>query len=411
MRPIFMLSLLALASPFAMADESLHAQCIEEYKLGHLEKALYYCHGAATHPQAQYILGKIYSLEGMNSPEMTKAYEYFTAAAHQNHPEAQLAVALCYQNGLGVKQNNTTAVYWYEQALLNGLEGPNLDPHRARSSQTLSPDAISSAEELEAAAEKGLAEAQYQLGLAYSFGKGVTPDNGKALTWLSQAAHQNHQGAQSYLAWMSLLGLGKPANPQEAVQWFLLAAQDNTAAQNPPQDVFDQIFFSNKEKHSSLERPPEVEYRQGIELIESRFSEQDFKDGLTLLEKAADGKYAPAQFYLAKLYHEGILVSKNIDKAVKLYTDAARNGYAEAQYALGWLYFYGEGVAQSDDEAFEWFNLANERETRAKDALQFMISQREAVVELGNHKVKRTFGEQVQHAKLYLKSLFKRRAS
>lgn len=411
MRKIFILSFLALGSPFVAlsADESLSAQCIEEYKAGHLEKALYYCHGAATHPQAQYILGKIYSLEGMNSAEMKKAYEYFAAAANQNHPEAQLTMALCYQNGLGVEQNSTTAAYWYQQALTNGLEGPDLDPQRTRPNQTLSLDALPSADELETAAEKGLAEAQYQLGLAYSFGKGVTPNNGKALAWLNRAAQQNHQGAQSYLAWMSLLGLGKPANKEEAIQWFLLAAQESTSLHNHP-DLLDELLFSNKEKHSFHDRLPESEYMQGVELIEARFNEQDLKDGLTLLEKAADEKYAPAQLYLAKLYHEGTLVQKDLSKAVKFYTDAAYNGNPEAQYALGWMYFYGEGVAQNDDTAFEWFSLANEREARAKDALQFMLTQRE-VVELGNHKVKRTLREKFQRVGTYFKTLIPRRQS
>lgn len=410
MRTIFILSLLSLTSPFALADSSLSVQCIEEYNQNHLEKALYYCHGAATDPQAQYILGKIYSLEGMNSVEMKKAYEYFAAAANQNHPEAQLTMALCYQNGLGVKQNNTTAAYWYQQALLNGLEGPDLDPQQTRSNQTLAPDLIPSAEKLEVTAEIGSPEVQYQLGLAYSFGRGVTPNNGKALTWLNKAALQNHQGAQSYLAWMSLLGLGKPVNKQEAIQWFLLATQENTHPENRPVDVLDQLLFSNQEKHSFHKRSPESEYMQGIELISSGLSEQDLKDGLTLLEKSADEKYAPAQFYLAKLYHESAIVQKDLAKAVKLYTDAAYSGNAEAQYTLGWMYFYGEGVAQSDNEAFEWFSLANEREARAKDALQFMATQRE-MIELGNQKVKRTLREKIQLVGIYLKSLLPRRQS
>ena len=256
------------------------------------------------------------------------------------------------------------------------------------------------------AAEKGLAEAEYQLGLAYSFGKGSTADDGKAWSWLNKAAHQNHQGAQSYLAWMSMLGLGKPEDKTQAIHWFILANQENTSTPNA-NDVIDELL-SNPHSSSYHDRSADAEYLQGVELIESRFNEQDVKDGLTLLEKASDEKYAPAQFYLAKLYHEGHLVSKDLKMAAKLYTEAAYNGHPEAQYTLGWMYFYGEGVPQNQEEAFLWFSEANEHEKKATDAIQFLQSQRN-VVELGNHPAKTSFKEKVRQASNYVKTLITRR--
>jgi TPR repeat protein len=45
-------------------------------------------------------------------------------------------------------------------------------------------------------AEKGDADAQFNLGVAYSSGKGVPKDETEAIKWYRKAAEQNHTRAQ-----------------------------------------------------------------------------------------------------------------------------------------------------------------------------------------------------------------------
>lgn len=45
---------------------------------------------------------------------------YMVAASDYGHPEAQLEVARCYQNGVGVAKNAENAVVWYKKAAEQG---------------------------------------------------------------------------------------------------------------------------------------------------------------------------------------------------------------------------------------------------------------------------------------------------
>ena len=71
---------------------------------------------------------------------------------------------MCYYKGTGVTKDYKQAVYWYSKA-----------------------------------AEQGLAEAQYNLGLCYYEGKGVPQDYKQAVYWLSKAAEQGLAEAQESL--------------------------------------------------------------------------------------------------------------------------------------------------------------------------------------------------------------------
>ena len=55
---------------------------------------------------------------------------------------------------------------------------------------------------LKSRAERGNAEAQYELGLMYDTGDGVAEDNREAVKWYGLAAEQGDAEAQFELGWM-----------------------------------------------------------------------------------------------------------------------------------------------------------------------------------------------------------------
>jgi hypothetical protein len=82
-------------------------------------------------------------------------------------------------------------------------------------------------------AEKGDATAQFNLGCAFSNGRGVEKDFAQALAWYRKAAAQGHSGAQNNLGWMYNGGHGVEKNAAEAAKWYLMAAKNGSAvAQN-----------------------------------------------------------------------------------------------------------------------------------------------------------------------------------
>ena len=78
-------------------------------------------------------------------------------------------------------------------------------------------------------AEKGDARAQYNLGLLYASGLGVTHDYQAALKWHRMAAQQGHAGAQNELAQMYAKGQGVPQDYIHAHMWYSIAVESLSA--------------------------------------------------------------------------------------------------------------------------------------------------------------------------------------
>src|SRR5713226_6618463 len=81
-------------------------------------------------------------------------------------------------------------------------------------------------------AEQGHAVAQYNLGLLYANGQGVTKDDAKARQWYEKAATQGHAEAQVNLGILLVYARGGPQDYKMAVYWLRLSAnQGNDLAQ------------------------------------------------------------------------------------------------------------------------------------------------------------------------------------
>lgn len=72
---------------------------------------------------------------------------------------------------------------------------------------------------------KGLAEAQYRMGLMHKFGWGTARDHGSAAKWFQAAADQNHPEAQFELGIYYKDGRGVARDLQRSAQWFLKASE------------------------------------------------------------------------------------------------------------------------------------------------------------------------------------------
>lgn len=82
-------------------------------------------------------------------------------------------------------------------------------------------------------ADKGRANAQYNLGVIYANGYGVDQDWSKARKWYQKAADQHQAKAEQNLGIMYAKGQGVAVDKSQAVRWFGRAARDGQlAAQN-----------------------------------------------------------------------------------------------------------------------------------------------------------------------------------
>jgi len=73
-------------------------------------------------------------------------------------------------------------------------------------------------------AEQGHAPSQFNLGVMYSQGQGVSQDYKEAVRWYLAAAEQGYSSAQVALGVMYERGQGVPQDYIQAHMWFNLAA-------------------------------------------------------------------------------------------------------------------------------------------------------------------------------------------
>ncbi|HEV2530111.1 peptidoglycan-binding protein [Phenylobacterium sp.] len=99
---------------------------------------------------------------------------------------------------------------------------------------------------------------------------------------------------------------------------------------------------------------PSLDYAAAVRDIETGQA-----GGLARLKAIAEAGYAPAEFYLAKLYETGVSgVIKNPAEARRWTTRAAEGGDRSAMHNLALYYFRGEGGPQDLSAAAKWFREA-----------------------------------------------------
>jgi len=147
-------------------------------------------------------------------------------------------------------------------------------------------------------AEHGDMDAQYHLGSAYYYGRGVPRDYAEAIRWFRKSAEQGIAKAQYALGYGYLYGQGVPQDLAEAIRWD---------------------------------------------------------------RKAVDQGYPRAQCELASLYYQGKGVPRDFAESLRWYRKCADQGDTTGQRTVGYLYDHGEGVPQDSVEAARWYRKAAEQ--------------------------------------------------
>ena len=188
--------------------------------------------------------------------------------------------------------------------------------------QSLAPASVEKSSQLDLKgltkkADSGNTESQFQLGLAYQFGKGVNKDLVEAIKWYRVAANHGDPAAQNNLGYIYQTGPKAVRDLSEASRWYMRAASDG----NPAAQVNLGLLYLRGE---GVKKSPE--------------------DALHWINRAAETEYPTAMAALASLYATGQDVPQDLDKAVKLVHKAVKKHSPEAQALLGVFYARGLGV-------------------------------------------------------------------
>ena len=99
----------------------------------------------------------------------------------------------------------------------------------------------------------------------------------------------------------------------------------------------------------------------GVIYATGRGVQQDDREAVKWLRKAAEQGNAVAQWDLGLMYAQGRGVAQSDGEAAKWYRKAAEQGNAFGQCFLGAAYDQGRGLAQSDADALKWYRKAAEQ--------------------------------------------------
>ncbi|KAG0365483.1 hypothetical protein BGX24_004131 [Mortierella sp. AD032] len=162
----------------------------------------------------------------------TPAIMTLLAKANLGDTGAEVTLGDKYRSGIGVPQNYSTALMWYQKAADKGHAhalyyiGCMYDQGLGELEQ----DTAEGFEWFLKASIQGLPEAQYQVGRTYTLGVVVEQDLPKAVEWLHKAAEQGHANSQFHLAAAYVEGQGVPTDIRKATAWALKAAEQGQVA-------------------------------------------------------------------------------------------------------------------------------------------------------------------------------------
>lgn len=184
-------------------------------------------------------------------------------------------------------------------AAVPSMSHPNIEPDLSL------PEFI---KEIEAKAFDGNPEAQHDLAAIYTAGHADVPQNyDRASFWFRQAAQNGVANARYNLGVLYHQGLGVRQDMSEAIKWYKSAASLNH---------------------------PEAQYNLGIAYIEGIGVNYDPGKAAKYFEKAANGGIMEAAYNLGLIYENGLLGQSQPDEALLWYKTAADHGSPEAKAAL-----------------------------------------------------------------------------
>lgn len=311
----------------------------------------------------QYKLARSYLYGSKKVPQdFQEAMRLFCQEAERGNALAMYDLGRMWADGLGVEADPDAAREWYRKALNAFLSAEKELPERKKT------------------------YLQYRIGKMYLAGLGTEQDYETAALWLERAAEKSHKCAQYTLAGLYAKGQGVEKDLKHAFELYHASAiqgnpyasyemakmfRDGTGtkksavqAEEHFQDAFSGFQVLEEQSHDD-----KLQYRLGQMLYQGIGTERDEEEAVRYwqqaaawLEKAANEGNTSAQYVLAKLYLEGCLGEKDVEKAGKLFQKAAEQGNGFAAYRLGRLYLEGEEIPKDMVAAVRWLTEAAEQE-------------------------------------------------
>jgi len=198
----------------------------------------------------------------------------------------------------------------------------------------------------QALAERGNAEASFNLGVLYEDGLGVSQDLAQALLHYETAAVGGSFKAQYRLGLLYFTGKKVPLNKVKAKHWLTKAAAEGD------RDSIDMLAILSGTNNSERDK--------AFLRAETAHASGDYREAAKIWQQLADDNDVISRTRLAWLYEKGLGVKRNLNHAAVLFRQSAMHGDADAQYALAVMLQTGKGQAKDLQESKRWLQSAAE---------------------------------------------------
>jgi TPR repeat protein len=327
---------------------------------------------------AQINLGTMYAEGRGVKKDEDQAAALYRKAAKRGNADAQYNLGDMYVNGRGVKKDDTQAAAWFEKAAAQGHADASAALKKlgvAAGGGNAAAASVAGTPEFESAkraAEGGAALSQYMLAGMYEKGEGIAKNAAEAAKWYEKAAAQGNAMAQNRLGEMCRDGVGVTKNEAKAREWFGKAAKSGHAQARASLDKMNggvtiaatpgaaatvvdarskPITVSSVTK-KKVSTKTEKLYSQGKAFLDKRVWSKAFSS----LLKAAEGGHPDAQYWVSRMYADGLGVGvseknprpKLQQKAKEWLTKAAEAKQAMALNDLGAYYKVGNSYIPRD---------------------------------------------------------------
>ncbi|MDJ0943313.1 MAG: tetratricopeptide repeat protein [Kiloniellales bacterium] len=303
-------------------------------------------------------------LAAFNAGDFRQARATWEDAAAQGHGEAQANLAWLYETGLGGERDPDRSAQLYRQA---GKEVPN------------SQEAVPRPAARPPRPQPAGAQARVPIGdppqdVTKPGGSGF--DDGLAAydrgdhaeayrIWLA-LAERGVPDAQNNLGWLLENGQGADRDLEEALRWYRLAAGSDPRWQENVERVERALARASPSAGrpgdqaplGTKEAPGPGLYTTLFQRAMSAFEGRDYATAQPLFERLAQAGFIKAQTNLGFLYANGLGVERDDGLARYWYLTAARQGEVYAQNNLATMLASGLGGEIDFVEAYKWYSLS-----------------------------------------------------
>lgn len=314
-------------------------------------------------------------------------------AADNGNMKAALLVGLMYDRGLGVPENHSDAMYWYEEAKNNPISAFIMGTYAAQG-QGIKKDSQISHQLLQEAADAGFSYANLNLSVLQqhqqedflpNLEKANRLGNAKAgllladyflslgnnseqmqrsLEIYQQLADRGDKTAQVKLGYMYDQGLGVPVDAANAEKWYTIAAEHGQPLGQFMLGYFYQLGrFSNQ---PNIELAKKWYGRAQDQFVPAAIAlgflnetnDDNYRQAWISYQKAALQHDPMGLFNLGLIYEKGKGIPVDFTKAKALYQEAADKGHHQAMVQLAGLYMNGSIGHRDASSALAWYKKA-----------------------------------------------------